>query len=625
MNFEHRHRPASRDVETSVFQYVVAAIFLWLLTGFWQLQVQDPEIYEERAELNSIKALPVPAPRGRILDRDGRVLVDNAQTFQVRLSRDAAREENVGLIAEGLQIPYETLERRVRELKAQSGPDYEQIVLKDNLPIADVAFLEAHREQLPELELIRTPRRRYPLNGMGAHVLGYVGEISKSELNLEEFVLHDAGANVGKAGVERRYNDFLVGRDGRRLVLVDSRSRRVRDLNREDAEAGQTLRLTLDLDLQVVADLAMGARRGAVVALDPRNGEILAMTSKPEFDVNKFVGGVTADTWRSVTSDLDKPMLNRATQAQLAPGSIFKPFVALAALMEEVVDKDFQVFCGGGGTFYGRYFRCHKPGGHGWVNMEQALRDSCDVYFYNLGKELGIDRIAKYAELAGFGHTTGIDLPGEAEGIVPSSAWKLRFFRDKWYAGETISVSIGQGALTVTPLQAAHAIGGLAMGGVWHRPRLIPDDEAARLLPNYKPSPPDKVDVKPHELDPIIRGLWRVVNDGGTGGRAKIPGRSICGKTGSAQRISRSLAFENNDPRLLDDGWFVAFAPCEAPEIAVAVLFENGEHGAWAAPIARDVLKAYFDKQDRVAPHKPEVPSPMIPDAPRTETAERLP
>jgi penicillin-binding protein 2 len=257
--------------------------------------------------------------------------------------------------------------------------------------------------------------------------------------------------------------------------------------------------------------------------------------------------------------------------------------------------------------------------------MEQALRDSCDVYFYNLGKELGIDRIAKYSELAGFGRRTGIDLPGEAEGIVPSSAWKLRFFRDKWYAGETISVSIGQGALTVTPLQAAHAIGGLAMGGVWHRPHLIPDDEAARLLPNYEPSTPDTIDVQPHELDPIIRGLWRVVNDGGTGGRARIPGRSICGKTGSAQRISRSLAFENNDPRLLDDGWFVAFAPCEAPEIAVAVLFENGEHGSWAAPIARDVIKAYFDKQDRLAPPRPDDLPPVVPDKPRTETAERLP
>ena len=350
MPFEH-HRPASREVETAVFQYVAAAIFLWLLTGFWQLQIQNPEIYEERAELNSVKALPIPAPRGRILDRDGRVLVDNAQTFQVRLSRESASVGNVPLIAEGLEIPFESMEQRFLNLKSQSGPEYQQIVLKDNLPISDVAFLEAHREQLPELELIRTPRRRYPLNGMAAHVLGYVGEISKSELNLEEFVLHDAGAEVGKAGIERRYNDFLVGRDGRRLVLVDSRSRRVRDLNREEAEAGQTLRLTIDLDLQVVADLAMGSRRGAVVALDPRNGEILAMTSKPEFDANKFVGGVSAEDWREVTRDLDKPMLNRATQAQLAPGSIFKPFVALAGLMEEVVDKDFKVFCSGGGTF----------------------------------------------------------------------------------------------------------------------------------------------------------------------------------------------------------------------------------------------------------------------------------
>lgn len=598
--FEHR-RPQSRDVETSIFQYVVAAIFVWLLTGFWQLQVQDPEVYEQRAQLNSVKSLPIPAPRGRILDRDGRVLVDNSQTFRVMLSRDAAHTESAPLIAEGLDIPYDELVERLGIVGTQRGPEYQQVVLKDNLPLSEVAFFEAHRSELPELELIRSPRRRYPLNGMAAHVLGYVGEISKAQLNQEEFVLHKAGSEIGKAGVERRYNDFLVGKDGRRLVMVDSRSRRVRDLNREEAEPGRTLRLTLDLDLQVVADLAMSDRRGAVVALDPRNGEVLAMVSKPEFDVNKFVGGVSAEAWRDVARDLDKPMLNRATQAQLAPGSIFKPFVALAGLMEAVVDKDFQVLCTGGASFYGRYFRCHRSAGHGWVNMEQALRDSCDVYFYNLGKELGIDNIAKYAELAGFGSKTNIDLPAESEGIVPSSRWKVRFFRDKWYAGETISVSIGQGALTITPLQAAHAIGGLAMGGVWHQPRLISDEEAARLLPNYAPPEPRRAEISLEEMEPITRGMWRVVNDGGTGGRAMIPGRSICGKTGSAQRISRTLAFENKDPRLLDDGWFVAYAPCENPEIAVSVLFENGEHGSWAAPIARDVIKAYFDKQERLA------------------------
>jgi len=616
-----QHRPPSRDVETSIFQYIVAAIFLWLLTGFWQLQVQNPEVYEERATLNSVKALPIPAPRGRILDRDGRVLVDNIQTFRLMLSRDAVRAESAPLIAEGLDIPYEELVDRLGTVGIQPGPDYQQVVLKDGLLLSEVAFFEAHRGELPELELIRSPRRRYPLNGMAAHMLGYVGQISKAQLNLEEFVLHKSGAEIGKAGIERRYNDFLVGKDGRRLVLVDSRSRRVRDLNREEAEPGQTLRLTVDLDLQVVADLAMGDRRGAVVALDPRNGEILAMVSKPEFDANAFVGGVSEAAWRNVARDPDKPMLNRATQAQLAPGSIFKPFVALAGLMEGVVDKDFQVLCTGGASFYGRYFRCHRAGGHGWVNMEEAIRVSCDVYFYNLGKELGIDRIAKYAELAGFGSRTDIDLPAEAEGIVPSSRWKIRFFRDKWYAGETISVAIGQGALTITPLQAAHAIGGLAMGGVWHRPRLIADSEAAKILPNYSPPEPRRAEITEEQLEPIVRGMWRVVNDGGTGGRAMIPGRSVCGKTGSAQRISLTLAFENDDPRLLDDGWFIAFAPCEAPEIVVSVLLENGEHGSWAAPIARDVIKAYFDKQERRARPLRQQDQPGAPQTAKAESS----
>lgn len=588
-----------RDIETTVFQYVVALVFLWLLAGFWELQVRNPEEYEQRAERNSIRSLPIPAPRGKILDRDGRVLVDNQPAFRVLVSNSGVPIESRPLVSDGLGIPLEELTAMLENPGELSGGAYRDAVLKQDLTYADVAFFEAHKAELRELELIRSQRRLYPREGLAAHVVGYVGEISDRELKLEEFAKYSPGAEIGKAGIERQYNDALSGVDGSRLVLVDSRSRRVRDLNIVPAQPGRTIRLTIDLDLQAVAELAMEKRRGAVVVLDPRNGAVRAMVSRPAFDPNKFVGGIAGDDWRGYIEDPDKPMLNRATQAQLAPGSIFKPIIAMAALSSGLIDPEFQVHCGGGASFYGRFFRCHRAAGHGWVGFEEALRDSCDVFFYTVGKELGIEKIAEFSEAAGLGSLTGIDLPHEEDGIVPSIAWKKRVYQDRWWPGETISVAIGQGALTVTPLQAAYAIGGLVNGGVWHKPHLLSAQDRAEVAPDEAAAEPLRIDLRPRHLRRIIDGLWAVVNGGGTGGRAKIAGYDICGKTGTAQRVSRSYAQANKDPRLLDDGWFVAFAPCRAPEIMIATLFENGEHGSWAAPIARDIIKAHFDKRRR--------------------------
>ncbi len=594
------NRRYDRDVETAIFQYVTALVFLWLLAGFWQLQVRNPEEYEQRAERNSIRSLPIPAPRGKILDRDGRVLVDNSPAFRVMWSEDERSAAGLPLISEGLQIPLDRLRSALAGPRDAGAPGYHSALLKADLSFAEVAFLEAHRAELPELELIRSQRRLYPGEGLAAHVVGFVGEISESELNLDDFAQYEAGAEVGKAGVERQYNDALAGVDGSRLVLVDSRSRRVRDLDVVDATPGRTLRLTLDLDLQAVAELAMEGRRGAVVALDPNNGAILAMVSRPAYDPNQFVGGIAGQEWRTYIENPDKPMLNRAIQAQLAPGSIFKPIVAMAALSSGVVDAGFQVHCGGGATFYGRFFRCNRAGGHGWVDLETALKYSCNVYFHTVGKELGIERIAEFAELAGFGQATGIDLPHEEEGVVPSIGWKARQYRDRWWPGETISVAIGQGALTVTPLQAAYAVAGLVNGGVWQRPHLLALEERSAIDPGYEPPEPVRFDLSARHLRTIVNGLWGVVNGGGTGARAQIAGYEICGKTGSAQRVSRAYAQSNKDPRLLDDGWFVGFAPCRAPEIVVVALFENAEHGSAAAPIVRDVIKAHFDKRRRV-------------------------
>jgi len=360
----------------------------------------------------------------------------------------------------------------------------------------------------------------------------------------------------------------------------------------KEAVPGRDLKLTIDLDLQVVAELAMEDKRGAVVALDPRTGDVLALVSHPSYDPNRFSSRITAREYSSLLQDPYRPLFNRALQAQLAPGSTFKPIMALAALESGAIDDDFTVHCSGGATWYGRYFKCHRRGGHGTVNLKTAIAQSCDVFFYAVGNRLGIDTIAHYAELVGFGNPTGIDLPGEKEGVVPSTRWKIRTQREKWYAGETISVAIGQGALTVTPLQLAHAVGGIAMGGVFMRPHIVRPD---------KPEPPLRnAGFQPENVRKVIDGMCAVVNGWGTASASRIPGIEMCGKTGTAQLASNDLLRLKNSSDWHDNAWFVGFATPDNPEIVVAVLWENGEHGDMAAPIVRDVIKAYYDKKQRL-------------------------
>ena len=579
--------------KVAVFQYFTVVVFLFLISGFWKLQVQNPQYYDDRAQQNRIKSVPILAPRGRILDRDGRVIVDNHASFSLILARESLKEEHLWPIAQGLDLDLSDLQARVARLRAQ--PKYVPIVLKEELTPADLAFVDSHRDFFPELVLIAAQRRLYPQNGMMAHVIGYTGEISEQELDMPEFAKYNAGDVIGKFGVERQYNDTLMGVDGQRQVEVDNRGQVRQVYATKPAVPGKDLQLTIDLDLQAVAELAMDGRNGAVVALDPRTGEVLAMVSRPAFDPNKFAVHIKAKDWKEIAGNPDNPLLNRAIQAQQAPGSTFKPIMALAALETGTLDDKFTVHCPGGATFYGHYYHCHLKGGHGAVSMHKGIVQSCDVYFYNVGNKLGIDNIALYADLAGLGHKTGIDLPGEKEGIVPSTKWKLRNFREKWYAGETISVSIGQGALTVTPIQLVRAIGGLAMGGVWHHPHLVKELDRTEK--------PDIWGLSPANVKEVIDGMYGVVNEGGTGGRARLPTIEVCGKTGSSQLASNDFvkgAGAGHAQNLKDNAWFVGFAPRAAPEIAVVAFFEHGVHGQFAAPIVRDVMKAYFDKKTRL-------------------------
>ena len=336
----------------------------------------------------------------------------------------------------------------------------------------------------------------------------------------------------------------------------------------------------------------MQDKRGAVVALDPRNGEILAMVSRPSFDPNKFTGRISRADWNVIAGDPHKPLLNRAIQAQLAPGSTFKPLMAIAGLESTIVDDQTQFHCPGGASFYGHYFACHLKHGHGTIELHRAIAQSCDVYFYNVGNRLGIDRIAHYADLAGIGRKTGIDLPNETQGTMPSSNWKMRTFRQKWYAGETISVGIGQGAVTVSPLQIGAALGGLGVGARWYRPHMI-TGEAPVLL--------REGNFNPDNLQDVVSGMYGVVNEGGTGRAAQLPDIKVCGKTGTAQVGSTELTKgAKMNSSLANNVWFVGFAPMGSPEIAVVALFENGVESFNAVPIVRDVLKAYFDKKTRM-------------------------
>ncbi len=571
----------------AVFQYFTVAIFFVLLSGFWQLQVQQQEAYSEQAERNSVRSLPILAPRGKILDRDGRVIVDNHSSWTLLLSRETLKVQHLPEIANGLHLDLADLNAKL--YRYRSRPKFESIVLKEELTPAELAFVEAHRDPgfFPELELIRAQKRLYPQGGMAAHVIGYTGEISDSELDSPEYANEEPGAVIGKFGLERKYNDQLRGIDGSRQVKVDNLGREREELANKEAIPGKSLQTTLDLDLQAVGELAMNGRVGALIALDPRNGEVLAMVSRPTFDPNKFAVRIKSSDWREISNDPDHPLLNRAIQAQLAPGSTFKPLMALAGLETGTIDEDFTAHCAGGAEFYGHFYKCEKV--HGAIQLHRAIVLSCDAFFYTVGVKLGIDQIAFYGERAGFGHRTGIDLPGEAEGTMPSTAWKVRNFHQKWMGGDTVSVAIGQGYVTVTPIQLASAMGGIAVGGEWHRPHL--------LLADTKTEKPRTWPLNPDNVKKVVDGMYGVVNEGGTGGRAIIPGIHVCGKTGSAQ--TASLDYAKAHGGMKDNSWFVGFAPCEAPEIVIAALWEGGVQGAYSAPIVRDVMKAYFDKKAR--------------------------
>ncbi|MGA8216367.1 MAG: penicillin-binding protein 2 [Candidatus Sulfotelmatobacter sp.] len=599
----------SRDDKVSAIrltaaQYVILAIFLVLAYGLWKLQVMESGHYASAAEKNRIRNVPILAPRGKILDREGRIIVDNYPSSTALLLRDSSRDlsADVDLIAQGLHLDANEVRTKIRRFA--SMPQYQPILLKEDITPDDLAFIDAHRNELPELDTITAHRRLYPRNGFMAHLIGYVGEVTEDMLNQPQFELYSPGDVVGISGVERQYNTMLMGKNGARRAVVNSHGREVELLGETEAIPGKQLKLTVDNDLQIAAEEALEGKNGAIVAMDPRTGEILAMASRPTFDPNDFAVRVSRDQWNKLVNDEDHPLMNKAIQAQLAPGSTFKIIMATAGL-EEGIAQDLHVNCTGGAEFYGRYFKCwisEKHNVHGIVDVSKGIYQSCDVFFYTLAEKLGIDRIAKYATMFGLGQKTGIDLPQEVSGVMPSEEWKIRNFKQKWFAGETISVGIGQGAVAVTPIQLARAIGAIASGGSLVRPHVaFPED----LPPNVVPAAnlPDKVQIPldPKNWEIITDAMANVTTPLGTANAAHLQDIDFAGKTGTAQTISNTAKAKvaNGKARFKDNVWFVGVSPRRNPEIVVAVLFEAGELSPLAGIAASKVVKAYVEKQRR--------------------------
>ena len=581
-------------------QYVIVLVLALLVLGLWRLQVLDSDNYRSLAEANRIRKVPVLAPRGRIFDRDGRLMVDNYPSTSCYLLREQIKDAAVELpmIAAGLHIPPEQIEAALKRF--QGAPKYQPIPLKQDITPDEQAFVEAHRNELPELETLDEQRRLYPKDGFAAHLVGYVGEVSEQMLaNDSRYAFYEPGDVVGRSGVEATYDSLLRGTNGSRDVIVNSHGKEVGQLGQELAVPGKDLRLTIDLDLQKVAEQALEGKNGAIVAMDPHTGEVLAMVSRPTFDPNQFSVRLTHSYWSSILNNPDHPLLNKAIQAQLAPGSTFKIIMSVAGLQEGVA-QDMKVNCQGGASFFGHFYGCDRH--HGSVNINNAIPFSCDTFYYTLANRLGIDKIAQYGSSLGIGQKTGIDLPEEASGIMPSTYWKQHNYHQKWFAGETISVGIGQGAVTATPMQLARAISGIASGGVLRRPHVVfPTEVPAEMESAILDSFPGSGD----KTIPLTAENWETVTDGmsavtsspiGTAYAAHLEGVDFAGKTGTADVVSgRSKDSKNRST--IPNAWFVGMTPRRNPDIVVAVLWEHGYWGNNSAKLASQVIDAFVTKQ----------------------------
>ena len=588
--------PASR---LGALGIVMCGMLVLLVSRLWFLQLEEGPSFRERSERNRLRFQRVPAPRGKLYDRMGRPLVDNLPSF------------NVVFRPEYIPDLDQTLSELARHLPDLQIVPAEGVFLHDPRRPADAGIVVARDVDWPTVLAVEfshhnflgvsieaRSKRAYATGNLAAHLLGYVGEVSQREL--DQSARYRRGDIVGKFGIEKIWDEALRGRNGGRQIEVDASGKHLAIIEELPSQTGHSLVLTIDVDLQKEAEDALDGRPGAVVVLDVSNGEVLALASTPTFDPRVFALGISAKEWRALRDDPLHPMTNRAIQGQYPPASTFKIISALAALAEGVITPDTPVYCPGYMQMGRRRFRCWRQRGHGSVDLRRALAESCDVYFYQLSRRLGIQTIATYARLFGLDEPLGIGLPYEAGGIIPDQAWKQQQIGEPWYQGETVSVIIGQGYVTTTPLQMAAVAAAVANGGTVYRPRVVKQVITAtgEVVESQSPEVVSRTGIDAEHLRVITEGMIDVVHEVyGTGRRAQVPDIRVAGKTGTAQVISgRGGSSLQVARHLRDHAWFVAFAPADAPKIAVACLLEHAAHGGGkvAAPVVQKVLSAYF-------------------------------
>ncbi|RIL06015.1 MAG: penicillin-binding protein 2 [Proteobacteria bacterium] len=594
-----------------LFGLVMLGFFALFVVRLFQLQVVEGDQHLERSQRNSIRTERIASPRGELTDREGRVLASTRSAFELEVVPSELRDKERTFALLGALIGEPSERAREGVLAARGRARFQPVRLADDLTFEQLARVESHRYALPGVLTEVYPRREYPYGALAAHVIGTIGEIRIEQLEERRFAGYKPGESVGQTGVESLLEPHLRGRAGGRNVIVDVAGRAVEVLDQVDPRAGGRAVLTLDVDLQQIAEDGLAAAAlpgdpaaGVVVALDPRDGDVLALASLPDFDPNSFPGGIDSATWKALTSDPLKPLQDRAVAGQFPPGSTYKPFVAAVALQEKVRTPSTGIFCPGSFAFGNHTFRCWKRTGHGGVDLHRSLTQSCDVYYYRTGLEIGIDRMAKYMLAFGLGAPTGIGLENERSGVVPSSEWKQKRLGQPWYSGETVSASIGQGYVLTTPLQLAVAYGALGTGRLV-KPRLVRERHAPDGA--VTPEPVEvvhEVPIDAQHLERVRKGLRGVVQDGGgTGRRAQVPGLDVGGKTGTSQVVKldkvKGLKHHQIPWKYRDHAWFAAVAPVDAPEIVVVVLVEHGGGGgANAAPVAQRVLARWWEKRN---------------------------
>jgi len=584
----------------------ILMVFTMLFLRLMYLQLIKGEEYRRLSETNCVRLKSIKSSRGLIYDRHKKLLVENRPSFDLKIVLEDAHpvEETVTRVANLIGVPCKDLFENIS--KAGKAAFYKPLTLKRDISRDQLAIVEAHKFDLPGILIDIEPTRNYIYEKTAAHLLGYLGQINRKELESSRYPHVRSGDSIGRYGIEKSFESYLQGERGGRQVEVDVNGRVIKVLKTVEPVSGNDLHLTLDLELQQTAEKMLAGLWGAVVAIDPSNGDVLAMASTPSFDQNDFIGGISRKKWRALMDNPGRPMTNKAIQAEYPPASTYKIVTTLAALEEKVIDRHSSSFCPGFYKFGNRRYQCWKKSGHGELNVVDALAQSCDVFYYQAGEKTGVDNLAQYARGCGLGRRTGIKLDHERPGLIPTSVWKKKRFKEAWQAGETLSIAIGQGFDLVTPLQMASFIAAVGNNGTLFRPRIVKsiEDSNGKIVKLIEPEITGGLPVSKENLGLVQKGLWEVVQGKrGTAKRIRIKGIDIAGKTGTAQVFSRKAGekFENKklDRTLQDHAWFVCYAPAEAPVIAISVIIEHGEHGSsTAAPIAGALIKKYLEKSE---------------------------